>query len=292
MSDNSHIQWTDATWNTITGCTRVSDGCLNCYIDRTPPFRMAHRRFDSREIGGTTGVILHDDRLTLPLTWRKPRRVFVNSLSDLFHEAVPDRHITALFDVMESREARHHTFQLLTKRPARMRSFMRRRVLHQAQRGRLVAPAPNIWLGCSVESQQWADIRIPQLLDTPAAVRFLSCEPLLGEVRLSAWLATPTQCGCRSPICSASPAPEPHLIDWVIVGGESGPGARPMDSLWAMDLVVQCSGNHIPVFVKQLGSVWARENGAIDRKGGDPAEWPLGLQVREFPRVPEAVSAR
>src|SRR5262249_5588339 len=110
------------------GCTRVSPGCERCYIDRTPPLRMAHRRFDKPQIGGTTGVVLHDDRLALPLTWRKPRMVFVNSLSDLFHEDVPDRHITAVFDVMESREARHHTFQVLTKRPARMRSFMRKRM--------------------------------------------------------------------------------------------------------------------------------------------------------------------
>lgn len=287
MSDNTHIQWSDATLNTVTGCTRISEGCDNCYIDRTPPFRMAHRRFNGEGIGTTTGVILHDDRLTLPLTWRKPRRVFVNSLADLFHEAVPDRHITALFDVMESPEARHHTFQVLTKRPARMRSFMRRRVAHQAQRGRPVAPAPNIWLGCSVESQQWADIRIPQLVETPAAVRFLSCEPLLGELRLHRGHAHCPTHDFPGGFCTGG-CPDMILPDWAIIGGESGPGARPMDLGWARTLLDDCRHAGIAPFVKQLGSVWARGSGAQDRKGGTPEEWPEDLRLREFPR-PEAV---
>lgn len=331
MSDNTHIQWTDATWNTITGCTRVSEGCERCYIDRTPPFRMAHRRFDSPRIGGTTGVTLHEDRLPLPLSWRKPRRVFVNSLSDLFHEAVPAEHIAKVFAIAAL--SPRHTFQILTKRPARMRSLLardtfQRQVLVEAHRLKWAQdeppavawnpatlklthwPLPNVWLGVSVESQKWADIRIPALIGTPAAVRFLSCEPLLGPVDL---IGDP-HAGHEHEDLNGFPHPRICMtcstegdeveyfrrgdayplipgIGWVIVGGESGPGARRMDDLWAMDLVVQCSAAQVPVFVKQLGSVWARENGAVDRKGGDPAEWPLGLRERAFPAAGSAVSA-
>lgn len=309
MSDQSHIQWTDATWNTISGCTRVSEGCERCYIDRTPPFRMNGRRFDKPEIGGTTGVILHEDRLTLPLTWRKPRRVFVNSLSDLFHESVPAEHIAKVFAVMAASE--HHTFQILTKRPTRMRSLLndaafRVRVehlalgdyggIHMAQYRGGWWPLPNVWLGVSTETQQWAETRVPALLETPAAVRFISAEPLLGEIRLDRLkrrngslldaLSGDVKTADGEVYASA-----PSVLDWVIVGGESGPGARPMDSLWAMELVIQCSARYRPVFVKQLGSVWARENGALDRKGGDPEEWPLGLRERSFPAARAAVSA-
>jgi protein gp37 len=325
VSDGTEIAWTDATWNTVSGCTRVSPGCERCYIDRTPPFRMAHRRFDKPQIGGTTGVILHEDRLTLPLSWRKPRRVFVNSLSDLFHEAVPDGHIAKVFATMAL--SPQHTYQILTKRPARMRSLLSsgdwRYRVHVGANNLLAAqthrkrhampwafgwPLPNVWLGVSVESQKWADIRIPLLLETSAAVRFLSCEPLLGEVELG---IADRHAGHDSDDVNGYPHPRICLtcstdgqeveyfrrepggggIDWVIVGGESGPAARPMDTLWAMDLVLQCTSSNVPVFVKQLGSVWARENGALDRKGGDPEEWPLGLREREFPTGRRAVSA-
>jgi protein gp37 len=323
MSDQSHIQWTDATWNTVSGCTRVSPGCERCYIDRTPPFRMNGRKFDKPEIGGTTGVILHDDRLTLPLTWRKPRRVFVNSLSDLFHEGVPASHIAKVFAVMAATP--QHTYQILTKRPARMRSLLRdecrcgaghqpsvhfrsamswavskangdgvpgpseRQVYHEAG-----WPLPNVWLGVSTEDQQWAEARIPLLLETPAAVRFISAEPLLGPIDLRNLKARGAVMdalgGDVKTLDGEVYTGTPSVLDWVIIGGESGPGARPMDTLWAMDLVIQCSARRLPMFVKQLGSVWARENGAADRKGGDPAEWPKGLQERHFPRVREAVS--
>lgn len=324
MSDQSHIQWTDATLNTVSGCTRVSTGCERCYIDRTPPFRMAHRRFDSPQIGGTTGVILHEDRLGLPLTWRRPRRVFVDSLSDLFHESVPDEHIAKVFAVMAATP--QHTYQILTKRPARMRSLLRdecrcgsghqpgvhfrsamswavsnanpdgvrgpseRQVYHDAG-----WPLPNVWLGVSTETQQWAENRIPLLLETPAATRFISAEPLLGEIRLDrlkrrSGSLLDALSGDVKAAGGEAYASAPSALDWVIVGGESGPGARPMDSLWAMDLVIQCSARGVPMFVKQLGSVWARENAAADRKGGDPAEWPKGLRERRFPAVRAAVA--
>ena len=319
------IEWTDETWNTVSGCTRVSPGCERCYIDRTPPFRMNGRRFDKPEIGGTTGVILHEDRLGLPLTWRKPRRVFVNSLSDLFHESVPDEHIAKVFAVMAATP--QHTYQILTKRPARMRSLLRdecrcgsghqpgihfrsamswavskanpdgvhgpseRRVYHEAG-----WPLPNVWLGVSTESQQWAEARIPALLETPAAVRFISAEPLLDRIdlrnlrRRNGSLIDALGGDVKTPdgevyACTSS------VLDWVIVGGESGPGARPMDLNWAMDLVSQCSARDRPVFVKQLGSVWARESSAADRKGGDPVEWDACLRARQFPQTREAVSA-
>ena len=313
MSDQSHIQWTDATWNTLSGCTRVSEGCERCYIDRTPPFRMAHRRFDSPAIGGTTGVILHEDRLTLPLNWRKPRRVFVNSLSDLFHESVPTEHIAKVFATMALTP--QHTYQILTKRPARMRAMLAlgdwqyrvhihaNNLLAAQGRERRHAmpwsfrwPLPNVWLGVSTETQHWAENRIPMLLETPAAVRFISAEPLLGEIRLDRLKRRgPSLLDALNGDVKTTGgevyASAPASLDWVIVGGESGPGARPMDSLWAMDLVVQCSARDVPMFVKQLGAVWARENGAADRKGGDPAEWPKGLRERNFPSVREAVSA-
>lgn len=197
MSANTKIEWTEATWSPVTGCTRVSDGCLNCYIERTPPFRMSHRRFDRDGIGGTTGVLLHPGRLGIPLKWRKPKRIFVCSMADLFHAEVPDEFIARVWHVM--RMAPDHTFQVLTKRHDRMRSLLnsvdfRELVFGLGGVGRGQAnghlehyrqwPVPNVWLGVSTENQQWANIRIPVLLDTPAAVRFISAEPLLGPIDL------------------------------------------------------------------------------------------------------------
>lgn len=298
----THIQWAQnpdgsagETWNVASGCTKVSEGCRHCYIERTIPMRMAGRTFDKPGIGGTTGVELHPDRVTKPLHWRKPRRVFVNSMSDLFHDAIPDELIARMFAVMAATP--QHTYQVLTKRPARMRSLLSgeafRELIFISVDGLDIEeavlgdgwPLPNVWLGASVEDQGWADKRIPLLLDTPAAVRFLSCEPLLGPIDLSnvdginaiwpEWTGGPT---------AGTGAPHP-LVDWVIVGGESGPGARPMGVGWARDVVGQCRDSEVPVFVKQLGSAWAQDNGAADRKGGLPDEWPEDLRVREFPEV-------
>lgn len=253
MSDGTKIEWTDTTWNPVTGCTKVSEGCEHCYIERTPPFRMEGRRFHLPVIGGSTGVRLHEDRLGQPLHWRKPRKVFVNSLADLFHEDVPDTYIARIFAVMAA--APTHTFQVLTKRHARMRSLLRSdEFVADVRRQRwhfphtVVTtgpewPLPNVWLGVSVESQKWADLRIPALLDTPAAVRWLSCEPLLGPVDLRAWL-------------SDDPVHFFHRqedIDWVVVGGESGPGARPMHPEWARSLRDQCDAESVPFLFKQWG---------------------------------------
>jgi protein gp37 len=329
MSDNSAIEWTEATWNPTTGCTRVSEGCRHCYIERTPPFRIGRRRFDSSHIGGTTGVMLHPERLEQPLRWRKPRRIFVNSLSDLFHEAVPDGYIARVWDVMA--QCPQHTFQILTKRHARMRSWVTRwadtagdadvespdglppmprgpgavRAVYGSGRARLFAdmldamgdPPPgcayplydwmggqrwwppmlsNVWLGVSVEDQMWADIRIPALLDTPAAVRFLSCEPLLGPVDLRGWLSDPPW--VDGDLWPPSNARE-RSFDWVIAGGESGPGARPMDLAWARSLVEQCQTAGVPVFVKQLGTM------AGGKAHHDIGTFPPELRVRAFPVV-------
>lgn len=208
MSAHSRIEWTDATWNPVTGCSAVSAGCANCYARR-----MAHRFHGPRGFD----VTLHPERLEIPFHWRKPRRVFVNSMSDLFHDAVPFDFIAKVFDVMQ--ECEHHTFQVLTKRPARMADMV----------GRLPWPA-NVWVGATVENAD-ASNRIGELRRVPAAVRFLSCEPLLG------------------PISNLSL----DGIHWVIVGGETGPGARQMDTQWAASIMRQCQDARVPFFFKRIG---------------------------------------
>lgn len=260
MADHSNIEWTEATWNIVTGCTKVSAGCDHCYIERTPPFRMSSRRFDRPGVGGTTGVTLHPDRLDMPLRWRKPRRVFVNSLADLFHDEVPDEFIAHVFATMAATP--QHTYQVLTKRPARMRSLVSghdgsgHRLLEATQDEATARalydapwPLPNVWLGVSVENQQWADIRIPLLLDTPAAVRWLSCEPLLGPVDLTNVAPGTVYRDCGFKALDGDPR-----IDWVVVGGESGPGARPMHPDWARSLRDQCQHAWVPLFFKQWGN--------------------------------------
>jgi protein gp37 len=290
MAANSRIEWTSVTWNAVTGCTRVSDGCTNCYIETTMPFRVSRRRFGSKETGATTGVLLHPERLDWPVTrWRKPERIFVNSLSDLFHDEVPDEFIAQMWTVMAATP--QHTYQILTKRHARMRSVLRRLAWRtptteeraEGVRGsvayiqsdeslnrHLGSPdvLPNVHVGVSVENQKWADVRIPALLETPAAVRWLSCEPLLGPVDLDrrGWLwdaVTDT----------------PGGIHWVVAGGESGPGARPMELDWARLLVRQCQAAEVSVFVKQLGIRWGKDHHDINL-------FPEGLRVREFPAEP------
>ena len=306
LADHSKIQWTDATWNPTTGCTKVSPGCAKCYIVRTPAFRIPGRRF----VKGATGVRLHADRLDTPLHWRKPRRVFVNSLSDLFHEDVPDAFIDRVFAVMAL--AGQHTFQVLTKRPVRMRDYVTRlgrsvKPLEAIARemgftfafenlSLLPWPIPNVWLGVSVENQHFADERIPLLLQTPAAVRFISAEPLLEGVDLHR-IQNPAD------KFHASALQRQHddnfyefdaSLDWVIVGGESGPGARPFDLAWARSILSQCRAAGVPVFVKQLGakpfglctptcSIGPHEMLFDDRKGADPNEWPDDVRVRDFP---------
>lgn len=270
MADKTGIEWTDATWNVVSGCTRVSEGCERCYIERTPPFRMEGRRFDGPQIGATTGVRLHEDRLALPLKWRAPRRIFVNSLSDLFHGEVPDDLIAKVFAVMAL--APRHAFQVLTKRPGRMRSLLTDEDFAESAAFAIVDlvlaghdgshlpellgdwwPLPNVWLGTSVENQHWADVRIPHLLDTPAAVRWISAEPLLGPVtfRWAKW----------KPLRGGWHLDALRDIDWVVAGGESGLGARPMHPAWARDLRDQCVEAAVPFLFKQHGEYISYANG-------------------------------
>lgn len=299
MSDGSRIEWTEATWNPVTGCTKVSPGCDHCYIERTAAFRIHGRRFDGAGAGATTGVLLHPERLVLPLSWRRPRRIFVNSLSDLFHDEIPADYIARVFASMAL--TARHTFQLLTKRHARMRSLLndpafRHAVAQHASRllgsrswqrwqldlggARLAGdsgmgggwtaspasdgmtlwwppwPLPNVWLGVSVENQQWANIRIQALLDTLAAVRWLSCEPLLGPLDLSAWTQMVDWPACWESHLPTSECPRCIAPDWIVVGGETGPDARPMHPDWARAVRDQCVANKVPFFFKQHGD-WA-----------------------------------
>jgi protein gp37 len=274
VSTTTCIEWTDTTWNPVTGCTKVSPGCDHCYAEKIT------ERFHGT--GSFATITLHPDRLDTPLQWRTPRRVFVNSMSDLFHPHVPDEFLARVFAGMAATP--QHTYQILTKRHARMRSLL--------SRGDLAGwPLPHVWLGVSVEDQKRAELRIPALIQTPAAVRFLSCEPLLGPVDLSPWLGSRHQCPgelmppgsvparARTVDCCTNPA-----LDWVIIGGESGPGARPMHPDWARALLDQCQAAGVAVFVKQLGSVWARHH-RTDPKGAGWSRWPQVLRVRDYPRA-------
>lgn len=286
MAETS-IEWADTVWNPTTGCDRVSPGCDNCYAltlaKRLKGMGSAkyQRDGDPRTSGPGFGVSIHADALDLPLRWRKPRRIFVNSMSDLFHDDIPDSFIVKVFDVMGN--ADWHTFQLLTKRHARMRSFVTKYVaggFGDPERPGC-GPLRNVQLGVSVEDQKWADIRIPALLETPAAVRWLSMEPLLGPVNLAhiqglTYPSTSRGRGVGGQMFTAGPG-----IDWVVVGGESGPGARLMELRWAQSLVDQCYAAYVPVFVKQLGSRWGKNHHDIDA-------FPDALRIREYP---QAVSA-
>lgn len=271
MGDRTAISWTEATWNPVTGCTEVSEGCDHCYARS-----VAHRFAGTPAYPRGFEVTLRPERLDQPLRWRRPRMIFVNSMSDLFHAEIPDEMIARVFAVMALATA--HTFQVLTKRPGRMRTLLtspdfKWQVWHQMltltharsmtmpaeHAAALTWPLPNVWLGVSVETQKWADVRIPTLVATPARVRFLSMEPLLAPVTLSSWtLLTPPQ------------------LHWVIVCGESGPGARRMDHQWAADLAAECRCAGIAFFMKQTGTVLAREWG-IPGKGEDPTLWPAPL---------------
>lgn len=224
MSDHSGIEWTDATWNPVTGCTKVSPGCKHCYAERLA-FRL--RAMGSRRYKNGFKVTLQPDQLALPLRWRRPKRIFVNSMSDLFHEAIPEHYIQRIFEVMS--QAYWHNFQILTKRSKGLAALARR----------LPWP-PNIWQGVSVENSRYA-WRVDDLRQVPAAVRFLSVEPLLGPV----------------------PALPLDGIGWVIVGGESGAGRREMDPEWARDIRDQCVGAGVPFFFKQWGGRTPKSRGRL-----------------------------
>jgi protein gp37 len=368
------IQWTHvpgyigATWNPTTGCTRVSPGCDHCYAfalhdqrykvnldaakaDEPTVLRTPHDIAAARQRGIALPMppqydvpfsqvqVLDDKRLTEPLHRTAPRAYFVDSMSDLFHEAVSDEAIDRVFAVMAL--SPQHLFMILTKRPERMRAY----IVDRAKRsehgvafpvwwasvgllpptGRdsadMAWPLPNVWLGTSVEDQARADERIPLLLDTPAAVRFLSMEPLLGPVDLTAIDKTHHSDPGFSALTSSpdeSGTLGAETIDWVIVGGESGKGARPFDVAWARSLRDQCKAAGVPFFMKQVGarphdrndqgfegedeSEWPEDTRTVDQTftpiqgdpvlvrlrhshGANPDEWPEDLRVRQFPGV-------
>jgi protein gp37 len=222
MATNSPIEWTDATWNPVTGCSKISPGCKNCYAER-----MANRLKAMGQKNYRNGfeVTLQPQMLELPLHWKTPKRIFVNSMSDLFHVDVPDSYIEDVFDVM--RRANWHQFQVLTKRAERIEDLSPK-----------LKWQPNIWMGVSVENDEYL-YRIEHLRKTRARVKFVSLEPLLG------------------------PLPKMNLrgIDWAIVGGESGPGARPMNADWVTDIRDQCAKASVAFFFKQWGGVQKKKAG-------------------------------
>lgn len=290
MADGSTIQWTDATWQITTGCTVVSPGCTNCYAMRVAGTRL--RNHPSR-VGLTqnskagpvwTGEVRFNEQwLDQPLRWKRARRIFVAAHGDLFHESVPDEWIDRVFAMMAL--ASQHTFQILTKRAKRMREYIcslrdTPRYLRLNKDELCWAPyeggwPTNVWLGCSVEDQARADERIPDLLATPAAVRFISAEPLLGPVDIGQAV------GWRGADGFDPLAPR---ISWCIVGGESGPRARPFHVEWAESLLDQCRASGTAFFMKQMGTNPIGIAGTTG-KGDDPMQWPATLRVRETPNA-------
>jgi protein gp37 len=285
MGLHTPIEWCDHSWPIVNGCRRASPGCENCYSERLTATRLAHTPkykglavFDKgpRYTGETR---LWEPHLTLPFKWKTPAKIFVADMGDLFYEQVSDQDINRVFAVMSL--APQHVFQVLTKRASRMRAYFadesrwakievaarrlyREHTKQQIAGKILIGPLPHIWLGVSAENQEWANKRIPDLLATPAAIRFVSYEPALGPVDFSKWLGT-------------TPG-----INWLICGGESGPGARPFNVEWARSVIKQCTAAHVACFIKQLGSdpygIKLR-----NRKGGDMSEWPEDLRLRKFP---------
>jgi protein gp37 len=303
MSDNSRIEWTDATWNPVTGCTKVSPACQNCYAERLAGRRMhaewRERIEDPQYAGGTRlrafgDVRCHEDRLDVPLHWRKPRRIFLCSMGDLFHPAVPNEFLFRVFDVFRQClvDQRGHTFQILTKRPERMRDFCLRLRFDGKGAGRLYLDEPgrvtgyrlmpqrgcgglpNVWLGVTAENQMQANHRIPELLQTPAAMRFVSCEPLLGPLGIEPWLTCPdcgrngTDHGKHRSECKGR-----GNLDWVITGPETGPRKRPTDEAWLRSLRDQCAASAVPFFLKK---------GTLD--GQEWKQFPVGISPEKGTR--------
>lgn len=327
MSDISPIEWTDATWNPIAGCSLKSPGCARCYampmarrhelmmaaLGRVSPYAGLTRVVNDKAVWAGD-MRLVEAALTLPLRWRRPRRIFVNSMSDLFHEDVPDAWIDRVFAVMAL--CPQHTFQVLTKRSARMRAYLSSRsardehgyeaedirvsmtalagtpsrrklcpalkAIPLGQYCRQVAwPLPNVWLGVSAEDQRRADERVPDLLATPAAVRFVSAEPLLGPIDLRQFMwpvhgwwkgphnsyaeakAAGAECGLKRQALVGAWC---TFLDWVIVGGESGPGARPMHPDWARQIRDACAAAGVAFHFKQHGAWLALSQGAVDER--------------------------
>jgi protein gp37 len=310
MPGATSIEWASRTWNPSTGCGEVSPGCAHCYAKtfaerwRGIPGHPYEQGFDLR---------LWPERLSLPLRWRKPSVIFVNSMSDLFHEEIPDEFIAQVFAVMS--QAPRHIFQVLTKRPERMRALLGTLPFAELvdagvaalyedgwESDDAIVPArglarglPNVWLGVSIENRRFVH-RADVLRDTPAAVRFISAEPLLGPlvsdgfeaslVPTSTRTETPSS-GIASRVGRLRQGAREDLnlagIDWLIVGGESGGHARALRVEWVEALARAAREHGTALFVKQLGARWARAHPSTSTKGADPADWPARLRVRELP---------
>lgn len=245
----TRIEWTQETWNPITGCTRISEGCAHCYAERMSKRLRGRFGYDADE---PFEVTLHEDKIEQPLGWRHRHVIFVCSMGDLFHEDVPYEWIDRVFEVMVNTP--QHTYQVLTKRPERMRDYLavmapRLRVGVESHRVNVPDVLPNLWVGVTAENQARADERIPVLLEIPAAVRFVSLEPLLGPI--SFYEGAPGL--ALEAYWTVDGGPFPGL-DWVIVGGETGAGARRMDPAWAVDLLEQCRAARTPFFYKGAGT--------------------------------------
>ena len=239
MAINSSIEWTESTWNPVTGCTKKSPGCLNCYAERMS------RRLKGMGLGNYKNgfkLSIHRESFYLPDTWKKPQIIFVNSMSDLFHEGIPDNIIIELLDIM--RRNNRHIFQILTKRSERLPNI-----------NKLIEWPNNVWMGVSVENEKYIH-RIDELLVTNAKVKFISFEPLLGPIDKF------TTKG----------------IDWIIVGGESGPGARQLEKQWVIKIRDICLAKHVPFFFKQWGGVWKNRNGR-KLQGKIWNEWPRNYSL-------------
>jgi protein gp37 len=251
MSANSSIEWTNATWNPVRGCTKISPGCKHCYAET---FAERFRGVKGHPYEQGFDLRLVPEKISEPFRWRAPRLIFVNSMSDLFHERVPDAYIRQVVDVMIS--ANWHVYQILTKRSERLFQLLNLKL-------RDAATLPHIWWGVSVEDKKHGLPRIQHLCDTPAAVRFLSIEPLLedlGQINFSG-------------------------ISWVIVGGESGPGARPIQPEWVRSLRDQCCASNVPFFFKQWGGTRKKLNGRIldGRTHDEFPSWAMSVISRQQP---------
>ena len=317
MGIKTGIEWTDSTWNPFIGCSRVSEGCRHCYAETLAGRFVSARPHGDAIYDGLTQItngrpvwtgrikLTSEESFLKPLRWRGARRIFVNSMSDLFHENVPDEWIDKVFAVMAL--APRHTFQILTKRPQRMLRYFEglrepaavQRAFNVCAQSHAMVSAkllperwvdlisgiprglPNVWLGVSVENQEAADERIPLLLQTPAAVRFISAEPLLGLLAIGQWVGTEcrhegsySEPDTNATVCRA--CEELPLLDWVICGGESGPGARPMHPGWARSLRDQCVSAGLPFFFKQWGEWFG------DLHSAEASGFPTGAAAHRF----------
>lgn len=290
MGDKTGIQWTDATWNPLRGCTRVSKGCEHCYAETVANrFSGPGEPYEGLIALGKKGprwngnITLVPEKLDEPIRWNRSRMVFVNSMSDLFHHGVSNEYIAAVFGIMAA--APKHTFQVLTKRPERAKDWFawvaqqspspaeycaaeafRLTCRQETKQVGKTWPLENVWLGVSCEDQKTADLRIPILLSCPAKVSWVSYEPALGLVDFRSWI---------------------NQLQWIVVGGESGAGARPFDWHWAEDVVLSATSSSTKIFVKQLGSKpilnGLNVTKLISYKGSEPAEWPQIIRVRDYP---------